>query len=111
MFSIIVSIRIKPGYIDKFIEATLDDAKGSVTTEPGCYRFDVLRDESNSNLIHLYEVYLDRAAIEIHRTMPHYLKWRSIVEKWFDGDVERTECTTIFPTDKAWENQKPHLIS
>ncbi len=109
MFAIFISIRVKPGHMDRFLEASLDDARGSIENEPGCYRFDVLRDDSNPNLVHLYEVYQDRQAIDKHRPMPHYLKWRAMVGEWFDGDAERIESTTIFPSDLGWRGQKPHL--
>lgn len=109
MFAIFVSIKVKPGYMDRFIEATFDDARGSVQNEPGCCRFDVLKDDSDPNLVHLYEVYEDRAAVETHRTMLHYLKWRSTVQDWFDGDAQRVESTTAFPSDDGWRRQKQHL--
>ncbi len=110
MISIIVSIKIKPGYRDAFVESLLDDAKGSVGNEPGCFRFDVLQDDDNPNLIYLYEVYENQAALDKHRTMPHFTKWRETVNDWFDGEPERKSVTTVFPTDNGWRKQKPHLL-
>ena len=109
MISIFVTINIKPAYKDSFISAVLDDAVGSVRDEPGCFRFDVLQDESNPNRIHLYEVYQDEAALDAHRQAPHYVKWRSIVKDWFDGDPERVSSSTIFPVDAGWKTQKTTL--
>ena len=109
MISIFVTINIKPGYKDSFVTAVLDDAIGSVRDEPGCFRFDVLQDESNPNRIHLYEVYQDEAALEAHRQAPHYVKWRSIVNDWFDGAPERVSSSTIFPIESGWKNQKSTL--
>ncbi len=96
--------------MDRFVEASLSDARGSVRDEPGCFRFDILRDDNDPNLAHLYEVYEDQAAIEAHRRMPHYLKWRATVADWLDGDSERIEATTVFPSDAGWRSQKPHLM-
>ena len=110
MISIFVSIKVKPGYRERFIEATLDDARGSVADEPGCFRFDVLQDDSDPDLIHLYEVYADEAALEAHRQAPHYETWRSIAVDLFDGAPKRVESATIFPTDEGWRAQKPHLV-
>ncbi len=110
MISIFVTIRIKPGHMDEFVEASFGDARGSVGDEPGCYRFDILKNDSDPNLAHLYEVYEDQAAIDAHREMPHYKKWRATVEDWFDGDTERVDMTTIFPSDDGWRRQKPHLM-
>ncbi len=42
MYVIIAPIQIKDGHKDEFIEAMLDDARGSVENEPGCLRFDVV---------------------------------------------------------------------
>ena len=42
MLSVFVTIQVKPGFRDRFVEAVLDDARGSVRDEPGCFRFDVL---------------------------------------------------------------------
>ena len=35
-------------------------------------RFNVLQDEKDENIYYFYEVYKDQAALEAHRTMPHY---------------------------------------
>ena len=109
MIAIFVTIQVKPEFSDSFVEATLDDARGSVADEPGCFRFDMLQDDSDANRIHLYEVYADQAALEAHRQAPHYLRWRSAVSGWFDGPTKRTEGTTVFPADDGWRRQKPHL--
>ena len=110
MISIFVTIRIKSGFFDRFVDAVYDDGKGSVRDEDGCFRFDVLKNSSTQNTIHLYEVYRDNAALEAHRSSPHYIKWRSTVEPWFDGPPERVEMETLFPSDEGWEHQKPSLL-
>jgi len=111
MISIFVTIHIKQGHRDAFVEAVLDDAIGSVRDEPGCYRFDVLQDDSDSNCMHLYEVYADQAALEAHRQAPHFLKWRSTVSDWFDGEVSRVASSTVFPLDDGWKKQKVTLTA
>ena len=98
-----VIIQIKPEHRESFIEAMLDDARGSVNNEPGCLRFDVLQDDTDPNRICLYEVYRDMAAVEAHRQAPHYLRWRETVQDWFDGERIAYACTNVFPSDAAWE--------
>ena len=110
MISIFVTIQIKDGFADQFTEASFGDAQGSVRDEPGCYRFDILLDDSDPNRFHLYEVYQDAAALDAHREAPHYKKWRSTVEDWFDGEIERVSMTTVFPSDEGWRKQKPALL-
>ena len=111
MISIFVSIQVKSGLRDKFIDAALDDAKGSVRDEVGCFRFDILKDDDNPDLVHFYEVYADQSALEAHRQMPHYLKWRETVLPWFDGEPRRISTTTVFPSDAGWKTQKPSLVT
>ena len=110
MLSIFVTIQIKPGFRERFMEASLGDSQGSVRDEPGCFRFDILQNDSDPNLFHLYEVYADQAAFDAHREAPHYKKWRSTVLDWFQGEPERVAMTTVFPSDEGWRKQKPHLL-
>ena len=102
MIALVVTIRIKSDRRAAFLEAMMDDARGSNDDEPGCLRFDVLQDNSDPNCISLYEVYRDQAALDAHRQAPHYLKWFNTVRDWFDGDVVRQTCTPIYPPSDAW---------
>ena len=72
MHVLIVTLKIKSEHREAFIEAMLEDARGSVRNEPGCLRFDVLQDDQEPNTLHLYEVYRDQSALEAHRQAPHY---------------------------------------
>ena len=110
MHSIFVTIQIKEGFREQFIEASFGDAQGSVRDEPGCFRFDILQNNEDPNRFHLYEVYENDAALDAHRNAPHYLKWRETVQDWFEGDVQRVAMTTSFPSDDGWKKQKPHLL-
>lgn len=40
--------------------------------EPGILRFDLARDKSDPNAIHVYAVYEDEAAYAFHRQQPYY---------------------------------------
>ena len=102
MHALVVTIQIKPEYREPFMEAMLQDARGSVENEPGCLRFDIVQDTEDPNRIHLYEVYRDEAAIEAHRQAPHFLKWRETVKDWHAADPVRRLCVTVFPEDSVW---------
>ena len=99
MKALVVTIKIKEGYRDAFVDELLLDAQGSVENEPGCVMFNVVQDDNDPNCVHLYEVYKDSASIEAHRQMPHYVKWRNIVSDWFDGPPIIRSGTAIFPGD------------
>ena len=102
MQALVVTIQIKPEHREAFMEAMLDDARGSVQNEPGCLRFDVIQDAEDPNRIHLYEVYRDQAAIEAHRQAPHYTKWRETVKDWHAAEPVRRMGSHAFPPDSSW---------
>ena len=111
MLGIFVTMQIKPGFTDQFREASIDDSEGSVRDEPGCFRFDTLQSDSDPNRFYMYMVYADQAAVEAHRNAPHYKKWRSTVDDWFEVPLNAVVMTTIFPSDDGWKTQKPHLLN
>ncbi|MBM3944947.1 MAG: antibiotic biosynthesis monooxygenase [SAR202 cluster bacterium] len=110
MLSIFVTINVKPGTREKFIEASYGDAKGSVRDEPGCFRFDIHQDSANPDTFYLYEVYSDEAAFAAHQQTPHYLKWRAAVSDLFDGKPQVVRMDTLFPSETGWRKQKPSLV-
>ena len=110
MFAIFVTITIKPEHVDEFIAASVGDAEGSTRDEPGCFRFDMLQDPETPTRFYLYEVYRDEAAFQAHLEAPHFLKWREEVQSFFDGDLQRIDMKTLFPSDGGWEKQKPALL-
>ena len=106
MFVIIAPIQIKEGHREAFIEAMIDDAKGSIENELGCLRFDVIQDGSDENRIWLYEVYVDEAAFQEHLKAPHFIKWRDTVKDWFaesDFKGAGSGSSNIYPSDDDWK--------
>jgi len=97
-----VTVQMKPEHRDAFIDWVLDYARISLDNELGQLRFDVLQDEMDHNRIHLYQCWLDQAALETHRQMPHYLQWPERLQDWFAKPVSIHHCTNIFPEDDSW---------
>ena len=102
MIAMWVKVRIKPEARDTFLKAIEVDALGSEGDEPGCLRFNVLRDAAEENTYYFYEVYKDEAALEAHRTMPHYATWRAAAEVALDGPSEATRWETVFPKERGY---------
>ena len=102
MIGLIVTFKIKPEHKDAFMASLEGDARGSNNDEPGCLQFDVLQDNEDPNRVHLYEIYRDEASVEAHRAAPHYTKWREEVADWFDGEIERSLATPVYPKDAEW---------
>ena len=96
-----IKVRVKPEQRQRFLDAIEVDALGSERDEPGCARFNVLRDVEDENVYYFYEVYVDKEAVAAHRAAPHYAVWRAVWDT-LDGPVERIECQSVFPADPAY---------
>lgn len=101
MLAIWVKARVKPEQRQRFLAAIEQDALGSERDEPGCLRFNVLRDEKDENLYYFFEVYKDQAALDAHRAAPHYAVWRAAADT-LEGPTEAVRCTTVFPADRPY---------
>ncbi|ODN69536.1 putative quinol monooxygenase [Methylobrevis pamukkalensis] len=76
-FVVIAEFRVKPGSMDAFLAAALDDARHSVADEPGCRQFDVIVPEGDGDAVVFYEVYDSRAAFDAHLETPHLDRFRA----------------------------------
>ena len=101
MLAIWVKVRVKPHMRQRFLDAIEVDALGSERDEPGCHRFNVLQDEQDTSVYYFYEVYDDQAALEKHRTMPHYAVW-SAAAGALDGPAEVIRCQAVVPAARAY---------
>lgn len=79
-FALWVEFDLIPGHLDQFLKAARRDAEGSVDNEPGCRRFDILRDPALPDRVCFYEVYDDEAAFLRHREMPHFKTYFAATE-------------------------------
>eukprot|EP00536_Pseudo-nitzschia_multiseries_P017466 jgi/Psemu1/225155/e_gw1.1574.23.1 len=78
-FSVIVEAEIQPDRMEEFMEMIKNNAECS-RKEPGCIRFDVLRDQSKDNKFWFYEVYENTEAVDFHKTCAHYQSWADFKE-------------------------------
>jgi autoinducer 2-degrading protein len=103
MLAMWVKVRVKAEERERFVKAIEVDALGSERDEPGCLRFNVLRDRQDPNVYYFFEVYRDEAALEAHRSAPHYAVWRAAADT-LDGPADATRCDTVFPaTATYWD--------
>ena len=51
MYIVIAPIQVKEGFTERFVEEMGADAKGSITNEPGCLRFDIVQDTNDPNRV------------------------------------------------------------
>ena len=99
MYALTVTIHVKPEHVDKFLAATLANARGS-RAEPGNLRYDVLRSTDDPNHFTLYEVYRDDAAMAAHRETRHYQQWAAAVEPWLALPRTRVRSIPTFYGDE-----------
>ncbi len=82
MLALVVKFTIKPGFLDAFERAILDNARASRETEAGCRQFDVCRDPKDAQVFFLYELYDDATAIEAHLQSSHYVQMNGETSDW-----------------------------
>ncbi|MEU6644040.1 putative quinol monooxygenase [Saccharomonospora sp. NPDC046836] len=101
MFTVIVSLKVKPEKVDTFLRGIRDNAHASLRDEPGCLRFDVHRRVDDPLRFVLYEIYTDEQAFyTAHRAAPHYAAWRAVAADCVEeGEHVNTFCTPAFPAD------------
>ena len=76
MLVIIGTIRLPAGRLDEARPAMQRMISGS-RTEPGCIDYSYAQDVLDSGLIHVTEVWSDRAALDAHFRSPHIADWRA----------------------------------
>lgn len=105
MFAVMVNVHIKPEFKKEFIEAMLDDARGSVRNESACLLFNVVQDSADENCLHLYEVYASAEAFEEHKKTPHFIRWVETTGNWLAKPLDIATGFHLFPDDGVWKKQ------
>lgn len=96
MIHIIVRVEPKPDKVEAFLELATYDARNS-RQEPGCVRFDVLRQNDNPLRFAFYEVYKDDDAVKAHQQTEHYARWRREIEAIQAVPRSSDKFTTVDP--------------
>lgn len=100
MYVACVTIWVKPGGEDKFVEATRANHEHT-RREPGNLRFDVLRHEDEPGRFFLYEVYRTRDDFAAHQRTAHYLAWKETVADLMAQPRQGVRHWSLFPADEA----------
>ena len=106
MFAIMASLRTKPEHRDALIKLLVDDAREDFPLEQGWIRFDILRDEKDPNLIHVYEVFKDRKAHAAHVGTLGFKRWAEASKQYSFELVSKYDCHSIFPEAQGWVKAK-----
>ena len=91
-FSILVTIKVKPGEADKFRGIILENAAASLRNGVDCHKFDVLNYEDDPETFVFYEVYTNAASLDSHRNTPHFKKFVELSSDLIaERDVKRCQ--------------------
>jgi quinol monooxygenase YgiN len=100
VIALFVSLKVKPDRRAEFLAAAEDDSTSSVRDEGGgCLRFDVYQDQADENRFFFHEVYRDQAALDAHRTMPHFARWSAASAQVLAEPAARELTNVLFPRD------------
>jgi autoinducer 2-degrading protein len=102
MICMLIEVHVKPSALDEFLKVIKRDAVHSAADEPGCLRFDVLRDNDDPLKFFFYEVYRDEGARAAHRETPHFAEWAKFTKYGLDRETIRHATTNFHPTDAEW---------
>lgn len=71
-----VELTLHPEHRDAYLDLARAHRGRVLEKEAGCSRFDISVEEDNENLVRLYEVYDDAAAVEHHVQTPYMNAYR-----------------------------------
>lgn len=101
MLIVHVNVHVKPGQEQAFLEATVENARASLS-EPGIARFDVVRSVDDPSYFVLVEAYRDDQAPAAHKETAHYKIWRDRVEPLMALPRSSVKFREVHPEAEAW---------
>jgi (4S)-4-hydroxy-5-phosphonooxypentane-2,3-dione isomerase len=101
MLVVQVHVHVKAEFVERFREATIENARQSVT-EAGIARFDVLQQAADPTRFVLMEVYRTAAAPAAHKATAHYQAWRDSVAEMMAEPRTSVQFTNVFPEEQGW---------
>jgi (4S)-4-hydroxy-5-phosphonooxypentane-2,3-dione isomerase len=107
MLVVHVHVRVRPGRVEEFLAASLDNARASLA-ESGVLRFDVIQDQGDPEHVVLVEVYRDDDASAAHKQTAHYATWRDRVAEMMAESRRSEKYSAVFPVaDEGWASGSP----
>lgn len=71
-----VELTLHAEHRDAYLARALQHKENVSAQEPGCQRFEISVEEDNQNVVRLYEVYDDEAAVQHHMQTPYMVAYR-----------------------------------
>ena len=89
MHVVTVDFSIRPARYAEFMQAMRDNARTSLSIEPGCRQFDVCESDVGECRVFLYEVYDTPGDFQAHLQTPHFLQFNALTASWVLDKVVR----------------------
>jgi quinol monooxygenase YgiN len=103
---------VKPEYVKAFTDATISEARVTVSGEPGVFQFHILADKDNPDRFYYFEIFRDEDAAKTHWETENFKTWWSTVESMLDGEMQKVSTMqTVFPSDEELEIQKAAILN
>mmetsp|Transcript_46966 Transcript_46966/g.102158 ORF Transcript_46966/g.102158 Transcript_46966/m.102158 type:complete len:307 (+) Transcript_46966:62-982(+) len=96
----VVDVHVKAGMKKAFIDASLENARGSVREQTN-RRFDVLQNQDDSSRFVLVEIYPTAQGPLDHKETEHYLTWRETVADMMASPRQASQFDTVFPSKSS----------
>ncbi len=101
MLVVHVYIHVKPELVERFRQATIENARHSLQ-EPGVARFDVVQQQDDPTRFVLVEAYRSTEAATAHKATQHYAVWRDTVAPMMAEPRFSVKFDNLFPEDAGW---------
>jgi (4S)-4-hydroxy-5-phosphonooxypentane-2,3-dione isomerase len=101
MHIVLVHVHVKSDFLDRFLAATIQNARNSVQ-EPGIARFDILQEKEDPTRITLVEVYRTAEDTAHHKETAHYNIWRETVADMMVEPRVGIAYSNVFPDEEGW---------
>ena len=95
MFLVLVTLMVKPEFLDAFLVATLEMAHESLK-EMGTRRFEVIRQENDPTRFVMFQTLNSHADQASHLKTPHVLHWLDLVTPMLSQPLEMDSYTQLF---------------
>lgn len=102
MKALFVTIYMKPEHRERLLQELRNDALGSERDEPGCMMFNIAQDDADPNVLHLFEVYRDDAAVDAHVKTPHFKRFAEAAANWQVKPFEVVSTKVLYPAPESW---------
>lgn len=102
MLVVHVFVHVKPGSVEAFKAASVENARNSVQ-ESGIARFDVIQQENDPTRFVLAEVYRTAEDTARHKETAHYATWRDTVADMMTEPRRAVKYANIFPDENGWD--------